>query len=42
MSSKTEECCEMTEEAGILLLFSPLSKRSVLVWNACLHKINKE
>ena len=42
MSSKTKESCEMTEGAGILLLFAPLSKRPVLVWNACLHKTNKE
>ena len=42
MSSKTKESCEMTEGAGILLLFAPLSKRPVSVWNACLHKTNTE
>ena len=42
MSSKTNESCEMAEGAGILLLFAPLSKRPVLVWNACLHKTNKD
>ena len=42
MSSKTKESCEMAEGAGISLLFAPLCKRPVLVWNACLHKTNKE
>ena len=42
MPAKTKECSEMTEGAGILLLFGPFSKRPALLWNACSHKTNKE
>ena len=42
MSLKAKKCCTMTEGAGILLLFAPLSKRPALVSNACSDKTNKE